>query len=160
MTRLGTNWGPDLNKPGNLAEARTPLRIATCGFSRPHAQTTRLGIWLPAKSPSFLHPPTNSLPSHQFCARSRDGTRLCLLIGSEAPALCWRKVLRGGGEDMPSLSLQKRLFRKELWGLIDDCSTCDLEECPEWCREFVACQMDDLFDKFFESKRQEQGSRA
>ena len=64
------------------------------------------------------------------------------------------------GRGVPSLNLRKRLFRKELWGLIDDYSTCDLEECPEWCREFVSCQMDDLFDKLFESKQQEPGSRV
>ena len=34
--------------------------------------------------------------------------------------------------------------RKEIWGLIEDCKGCERRECPEWCREFVACQMDDL----------------
>ena len=61
---------------------------------------------------------------------------------------------------MPSLNPRKRLFRKEVWKLIDDCLTCDMEECPEWCREFVACQMDGLFDVFLGPRQRGQDSRA
>lgn len=48
---------------------------------------------------------------------------------------------------MPSLNPTKLWFRHEVWALIDDCSTCEDDPCPEWCREFVSCQMDDIVER-------------
>lgn len=42
--------------------------------------------------------------------------------------------------------------RKEIWGLIEDCKGCERRECPEWCREFVACQMDDLIERLIRAE--------
>lgn len=61
---------------------------------------------------------------------------------------------------MPSLDPRKQWFRLELWKLVDDCSTCHEEPCPEWCREFVSCQMDDLFDEVWALMPREPDSRA
>ena len=36
--------------------------------------------------------------------------------------------------------------RREIWRMIKDCKGCEEQECPEWCREFVRCEMDDLID--------------
>ena len=36
--------------------------------------------------------------------------------------------------------------RREIWKMIKDCKDCEEQECPEWCREFVRCEMDDLID--------------
>lgn len=37
--------------------------------------------------------------------------------------------------------------RREMWSLINDCKGCEQRECPDWCREFVSCQMDDLIER-------------
>ena len=42
--------------------------------------------------------------------------------------------------------------RREIWGLIEDCKVCERRECPEWCREFVACQMDDLIERLIRAE--------
>lgn len=42
--------------------------------------------------------------------------------------------------------------RREIWGLIEDCKGCERRECPEWCREFVACQMDDLIERLIRAE--------
>lgn len=42
--------------------------------------------------------------------------------------------------------------RREIWGLIEDCKGCERRECPEWCREFVACQMDDLIERLIRAR--------
>lgn len=42
--------------------------------------------------------------------------------------------------------------RREIWGLIEDCKGCERRECPEWCREFVACQMDDLIESLIRAR--------
>lgn len=56
---------------------------------------------------------------------------------------------------MPSLDPRKMRFRARTWEIIDECSACDLERCPEWCREFVSCQLDDIFDDSEGTMRQE-----
>ena len=61
---------------------------------------------------------------------------------------------------MPSLDPGKMWFRARVWEIIDECSVCDLEQCPEWCREFVSCQMDDLFDGVRALMPQEPDSRV
>lgn len=61
---------------------------------------------------------------------------------------------------MPSLDPKKMWFRARAWEMIDECSACDLEQCPEWCREFVSCQLDDLVDELLRARRQEPGSPA
>lgn len=71
--------------------------------------------------------------------------------------ILWMGVL---GRVMPSLDPRKRWFRLELWKLVDDCSACQKETCPEWCREFVSCQMDDLFDEVCALMPQEPDSRV
>lgn len=56
---------------------------------------------------------------------------------------------------MPSLNPTKLWFRHEVWALIDDCSTCEDDPCPEWCREFVSCQMDDIVERLAAILRQQ-----
>lgn len=48
---------------------------------------------------------------------------------------------------MPRFSSYYRWFRNEIWELIEDCRSCELAECPNWCNEFVELQMDELLDK-------------
>lgn len=48
---------------------------------------------------------------------------------------------------MPRFSPYYFWFRSEIWTLIEDCCSCGLAECPNWCREFVELQMDKMLDK-------------
>lgn len=61
---------------------------------------------------------------------------------------------------MPSLDPRKMKFRARVWEIIDECSSCDLGQCPEWCREFVSCQLDDLFDEVHALMPREPDSRV
>ncbi len=42
--------------------------------------------------------------------------------------------------------------RREIWDLIEDCKECERRECPEWCHEFVVCQMDDLIERLINTR--------
>lgn len=48
---------------------------------------------------------------------------------------------------MPLISPIHVKARKEIWNMIEDCKVCEQRECPEWCREFVRCEMDDLIGR-------------
>lgn len=54
---------------------------------------------------------------------------------------------------MPKMNRTYIKARKEIWGMIQDCKECKQSECPEWCREFVRCQMDDLIEKLLAMSR-------
>lgn len=46
-------------------------------------------------------------------------------------------------------------FRSEIWALIEDCRSCELRECPNWCKEFVELQMDEVLGKVTRDVRDE-----
>lgn len=56
---------------------------------------------------------------------------------------------------MPHFSPYYCWFRSEIRALIEDCRSCELGECPNWCTEFVELQMDELLDKIIKDVRDE-----
>ena len=51
-----------------------------------------------------------------------------------------------GGRHMSRFSPYYCWFRSEIWALIEDCRSCELGDCPNWCKEFVELQMDEILD--------------
>lgn len=54
---------------------------------------------------------------------------------------------------MPNMSPAKIWFRRRVWELVEECRRCERESCPDWCREFVSCEMDELYDELAEMRR-------
>lgn len=55
--------------------------------------------------------------------------------------------LLGTGVVLPNMSPENIWFRRRVWELVEEYRHCERADCPDWCREFVSCEIDELLER-------------